>query len=330
MVVLAVYQSALMYGAVIGLLAIGFRLTQEVSGYMNLGYVVNFGVGMMLGFIVSQQTGIAPILVVPFSFILTGLFNTFVYLLFYRRMEIRKYPETLIGLFGLSSTVLAKPALIVSTYWLNLRFESEHWCRPGSISDTTFFLNHLHYRFPGFWGFRGGFIETMILFASIVFFTMWVYGKDLGIKFRAAAENASLLEVCGVNPRNLKALAWFVAGGLSGVAGILSPYALKGEFGRDVEIFFVPVILAVVIIERRELWVAGVMGLLVGFAQMVVVNTGQGVIGVWFAEYWNVLNVIFLAIVLYLKDRRFKYEREQVHQYLGAIILILPFVSHFC
>jgi hypothetical protein len=88
------YQSALMYGAVIGLLAIGFQLTHEVSGYMNLGHVVNLGVGMMFGFMVIQQTNIPPLLGVPFSFILTGGFNALVYLLFYRRMESKRYPET--------------------------------------------------------------------------------------------------------------------------------------------------------------------------------------------------------------------------------------------
>ena len=72
MVYYAVYQTALMYGAVVGLLALGFRLTHEISGYMNLGHTVNLGVGMMLGFIVIQQTNIAPVLGAPFSFILTG------------------------------------------------------------------------------------------------------------------------------------------------------------------------------------------------------------------------------------------------------------------
>ena len=87
MVYYAVYQIALVYGAVVGLLALGFRLTHEVSRYMNLGHTVNLGVGMMLGFIVIQQTNIAPILGAPFAFLLTGGFNAVIYLLFYRRMK---------------------------------------------------------------------------------------------------------------------------------------------------------------------------------------------------------------------------------------------------
>ena len=299
-------QAAVMYGATIGLLAIGFRLTHEASGYMNLGHNVNLGVGMMLGFIVIQQTGITPLLGAPFAFILTGGFNVVIYLLFYRRMETRKYSEALIALFGLVSVFLAKPILIVATYWLNLGFESEHWCRPGPISEYSFFLNHLHYRAPEIWGFKGGFLEVMLLFAAIVIASRWIYRKNMSLRIRAAAEDTSLLEICGINSKNVRALAWFIVGGLAGVAGIVSPYAIKGEFGRDVEILFVPVVLAGIVAENREPWIAGVAGLVVGFSQMVMVNEGQRVIGVFVGDYWNILDVVFLATILYMKDRRIR------------------------
>ncbi|RLG96449.1 hypothetical protein DRO27_02270 [Candidatus Bathyarchaeota archaeon] len=300
------YQSALMYGAVIGLLALGFRLTHEVSGYMNLGHVVNLGVGMMLGFLVIQQTNITPILGVPFSFIFMGGLNALVYLLFYRRMESKRYPEALIALFGLVSSFLWVSILKVTSFWLNLRFESEYWCNPGPISENNFFVNHLHYRTPGFWGFAGGFIEVMLLFASIIFVSYWVYRNGMSVKFRAIAENMSLLEICGVNSSNVKTIAWFIAGGLGGVAGVMAPFALNGEFGGDIEGYFVPVILASVIIGKRESWLAGIAGLVVGFVHRVIINSGVVTLGIWFAEYWNIINVVFLAIVLYMKDRRLK------------------------
>ena len=311
------YQSGLMYGAAIGLLAIGFRLTHEVSGYMNLGYTVNLGVGMMLGFLVIQQTNITPILGAPFAFILTGGFNALVYLLFYRRMESKRYPEAMIALFGLVSGFLWVPILKVTSFWLNLRFESEHWCNPGPISENSFFVNHLHYRTSELWGFGGGFIEVMFLFASIIAFFYWFYGNGASAKFRAAAENMNLLEICGVNSWNVKTLAWFIAGGLGGVAGVMAPFALGCEFGRAVEHFFVPVVLAAVLVEKKESWVAGIAGLVVGFVQMLIVNSGQATLGVWFGEYRNIINVFFLVIILYMKDRRLKLPRW-VHRRLWS------------
>ena len=87
---------------------------------------------------------------------------------------------------------------------------------------------------------------------------------------------------------------------------MLSPYALKGEFGRDVEMFFVPVVLAAIAVENRGLWIAGISGLIVGFTHMAIINSGQGLLGVWFGEYGNIINVVFLAMILYMKDRRLK------------------------
>lgn len=154
--------------------------------------------------------------------------------------------------------------------------------------------------------FRGGFLEVMLLFASIIIVSYWFYRNIASVKLRAIAEDSNLLEICGVNSKNVKILAWFIAGGLGGVAGVISPYSIKGEFGRDVELLFVPVVLAAIVVENREPWIAGVAGLVVGFTQIVLINFGQELFGVWVGEYWNFINVIFLAIALYLKDRRLK------------------------
>ncbi len=67
---------------------------------------------------------------------------------------------------------------------------------------------------------------------------------------------------------------------MGGVAGLLSPYSVKGEFGRDVEVMFAPVVLAAVIAENGELWIAGITGLLVGFTHIVMITFGQELIGV--------------------------------------------------
>ena len=55
MVLYVLYQSALIYGVVVGLLTLGFRLTHETSGYMNIGHSVNLGIGMGFGFVVIQH-----------------------------------------------------------------------------------------------------------------------------------------------------------------------------------------------------------------------------------------------------------------------------------
>ena len=209
MVISALLQVASIYGATIGLLAIGFRLTQTTTGYMNLGHTVNLGAGMMMGFIVIQQLQITPILGAPFAFILTGILNAAVYRLFFQRMKNRGYSEALIALFGVVFMFLGRNVLTVATYLVCDRFESDYWCGP----TQGLMLNHLHY--------RGQRLEAFTLFI-VVFIAFYLYRNTIHGKIqRALSENPSLVEICGINTLKERCIAWFIAGGLAGVAGII-------------------------------------------------------------------------------------------------------------
>jgi branched-chain amino acid transport system permease protein len=273
MVLRVFFYPGLILGATIGLLTMGFRLTHQTSGYMNLGHTVNIGAGMMLGFIVIQQLGLKPIIGAPFAFLLTGAFNVVVYRVFFRRMERLDYSETLISLFGLVFMFLGVAVLTISTYLVCYRFPSEYWCGPSGV----LLLNHLHYRYPLY--------EPIGLFLLIVAGGYWFSKTSTGNKFRAIAENPSLLEICGINSVNVKTLAWFIAGGLAGVAGIISPYLYSGEFARDVELYYLPVFISAILSEKREPWISGLFGLLVGYIQLIVILNGQENVGVFFGEY---------------------------------------------
>lgn len=301
MVLYALYQSALIYGAVVGFLALGFRLTQESSGYMNLGYSVNLGIGMAFGFIVIQQLNIIPILGAPSSFILTGLFNVLVYTLFYRRMELRNYSEALIALFGLVSIYIAENGLTVVEYLMRISFPSEYWCGQAPIRFSS---QHLHYRVSSAGFFIDGLVEILVIFSVIILLFRWIYYTKHGALLRAVGENPSLVEVSGISSLKIKTYAWFIAGGLAGIAGIISPYIMKGEMGRDVQLLFVPMVVASILAEKREPWIAGLVGMFIGFAHLILLTWGQQYIGVWVGEYWSVVPQIFLVIVLSMKDRK--------------------------
>jgi len=238
---MAVYQVALMYGAAVGVLALGFRITHETSGYMNLGHSVNLGIGMAIGFLTIQQLDLNPIFGVLPAFIFTGAFNAIIYLLFYHRMEIKGYSEALISLFGLVSVFLSKNILAVLEYVMRLNLVSEYWC--GTVIERSFSIPHFHYRVPKMWNLWGGFIEITLIFIVIIAVSRWLYKGTWGSFIRAQTENPDLLEISGINTLQLKTLIWFIAGGLGGLSGQISPYVIKGEMGRDVGLYFIPMII---------------------------------------------------------------------------------------
>ncbi len=276
------FYPGLILGATIGLLTMGFRLTHQISGYMNLGHVVNVGVGMMLGFFGIKLLGVKPIIGIPFAFLTTGVFNMIVYRVFFRRMERLGYSEALISLFGLVFMFLGVNVITIVTYLV----------RPWLSSEYP-----LHY--------RGLLFEpvglSLLLIAAGYLFTK----TKLGIKLRAVAENPNLAEICGTNSVNIKTLAWFIAGGLAGTAGIVSPYLYSGEFARDVELYYIPVFISGILSEKKTPWVAGLVGLLVGYTQLIIIVNGQANIGIWFADFREPITVVVLAIILYMKDRKF-------------------------
>ncbi|MCW4013372.1 MAG: branched-chain amino acid ABC transporter permease [Candidatus Bathyarchaeota archaeon] len=286
------FYAGLILGATIGLLTMGFRLTHKTSGYMNLGHVVNVGVGMMLGFIVVQQLGLRPIMGTPFAFLLTGIFNAVVYRVFYHRMEKRGYSEALISLFGLVFMYLGVNVITIATYLVCLHFPSEYWCG----TSGALIRNHLHYRDPLYEPLG---LSLLLIIAGYLFTR-----TNLGIKLRAVAETPTLAEICGTNSVNIKTLAWFIAGGLAGVAGIVSPYLYKGEFARDIELYYIPVFISGILSEKKEPWVAGIIGILVAYIQLIVVLNGQASFGNWFADFTQPILAIVLAIILYMKDRK--------------------------
>jgi branched-subunit amino acid ABC-type transport system permease component len=302
MVYTGIYQAALMYGAVVGILALGFRITHETSGYMNLGHSVNLGVGMAIGFLTIQQLDLNPIFGVLPAFIFTGVFNALIYLIFYHRMEKKNYSEALISLFGLVFVFLSYPILVVLEYVMRLNLVSDCWC--GPVTEHSFSTPHFHYWVPKVWNLTGGFIEITLIFIVIIATSRWLYNDTKSAIVRALAENPDLLEVSGVNTVQLITLIWFIAGGLGGLAGQLSPYVIKGEMGRDVGLYFIPMIIGSIIAEKREPWLAGLAGLIIGAAHIVLLNWGQMWIGIWVGEYWNLLDAIFLVWVMFMKDRR--------------------------
>ncbi|MFH1179651.1 MAG: branched-chain amino acid ABC transporter permease [Candidatus Bathyarchaeota archaeon] len=293
MVLSAFQLAAIIFGSVVGLLAMGFRLTHETSGYMNLGHTVNLGVGMMLGFIVIQCLGIPPIMGAPFAFIITGAFNAIIYLVFFRRMETRNYSETLIALFGLVLMYLSWGVLTIATYLVCYWFPSEYWC----AGAQGLILNHLHYYGAPRYEAIGAFLVIML---AAYFFNR----TDTSLRFKALAENSNLLEICGINSERVRALAWFISGGLAGVAGVIIPYVFKGEFARDVQLLFVPMVVASILGEKREPWIAGLVGMFIGFDHLILLTWGQQYIGIWVGEYWSAVPQIFLVIVLSMKDRK--------------------------
>lgn len=138
----------------------------------------------------------------------------------------------------------------------------------------------------------GGFVPYNLLFifpialaVAVLLFILFEF-TDIGLKMRGAAQNRRGAALRGVNPDRTAALAWALAGGLAGLAGIL----LAGATGLDpfsLSLGFLPAFVAALIggLESMPGVVVGavIIGLVQGMVPLLqyvpvagVIVQGQG------------------------------------------------------
>jgi len=297
----ALFQLSLTFGVSLGLMAVGLRFSERVSGYLNLAHTLTLGVGMMATVVGSYILGSQPYFAAPIAFVVAGSFNAILFHLFFSKIEKRGASEALIGLMGLALILVGENVLNVLTGPMRQLFDSPLWCGPDTIPVSNM---HLHFRDPA------GLIIRPSLIAALTVLGLILYGLHrlektfTGIKIRAVSENERLSEVLGVNPVIVKTLAWFIAGGLGGVAGTFYPYVSKGCFGRNFSYVFLPVFAAALLFESDKPWKTALSGLFVGVLNINLVNWGQSNIGVWVGEYQFVLPLALLVTGIVRKSMR--------------------------
>ena len=295
------FQVSLTFGVSLGLLAIGLRFSERVSGYLNLAHTLTLGVGMVATVTVSYAFGSQPYFAVPVAFVVAGSFNAIIYHVFFRRMEKRRSPEALIGLMGLGLVLVGKNALSIITGPMRRLFDSPLWCGPATISVSNM---HLHFRDPSGLIIKPSVIAAFIVLGLVLSGLLYLEKTSSGIIIRAVSENEGLSVVLGVNPVKVKALAWFIAGGLGGVAGTFYPYVSKGYFGRSSTYVVLPVFAAAMLFESDRPWITALSGLFVGMLNISLIDWGQSIIGVWVGEYQFVLPLKLLAMGMIRKSMR--------------------------
>ena len=131
---------------------------------------------------------------------------------------------------------------------------------PSVFPDKTFQIGNSNLTLSGV----GLFFVAVGL--SVLFIALFRY-TDLGLAMRAAADNRRAASLMGINPERTTAMAWFLAGTLAGLGGVLlagasalHPYTLSLE----VLPAFVAALIGGLESERGALLGAGIVGVTLG------------------------------------------------------------------
>jgi branched-chain amino acid transport system permease protein len=126
-------------------------------------------------------------------------------------------------------------------------------------------------------------------------FLLWLQYSQLGLKFRAVADNAREFALRGYNVDRLRLLAFGLAGGMAGVSSLLVAY----DIGFDPNGGLAAVLLAVVAViigGQRSFWGPICGGILLGVVRSQVV---------WFlsARWQEAVTFAILALFLFLRPQ---------------------------
>jgi branched-subunit amino acid ABC-type transport system permease component len=296
-VLASIYDAGLLFSIVIALLTTGFILTNIISGFPNLGHTLNLGVGMIFSFLFSQITNTSPVIAIPVSLILTGIYSLITYILVFKRI---KKPE-LASLAGLGLLLAGSKVLVILQGYLRVVIDTTWWCGHASIEME---MIHFHYPRNRFFGVHESTLVSLFLILLISTIYLIIKKKGIWVHYLAYMENPELTQLMGVDPEKIRNISWFIAGGLGGIAGTVYPFVFKGYPGGASEGLTVVVFASATFAGMNSPKFGFLAGLVVGFLDIILLTLAQYSIGVWFGDFSRLIPLIILVGSFYIMGKQ--------------------------
>jgi branched-chain amino acid transport system permease protein len=270
--------SALIYGSLFALMAVGLTLTYLTTKVPNFAYGSFVTIGVYVAFTLSRLRGVDPYFSTPLSFVLGGLASLLMYLLVLRPLSKRG-----------SSLV----SLMIATFAVDVAFVgifgiySDYLTSGFGIPDTKQF-----FQLPGDFSLGG---------LPGLFFVL-LTKSNFGVAMRASVENASLAKILGINVEKVYVASWFLAGAFAASAG--SFYVLWLPSGIDTgSSIIVEIFAASILGGLTSIYGAVLGGLIIGGSEIIITSLGSQALGSWVAIYQKAIPLVLMVITLLVLPR---------------------------
>jgi len=205
--------NTIVYSSILGLSSLSLTLTYLTTKVPNFAQGVFLLLGSYVTFTVAEALKQNPYLSLPVAFLLGGA------------VALIQYYGVLLPLStrggSLVTQMVATLAFSILLYGgLNAYASYLDYVYNVQSRDVT--LGFLDYNLGG--GIRAVFLVSTVLAATFILSLYLFLNKTrLGVSVRATVENPSLAESMGINTKLVKAISWFLSGGMASAAGSLYP-----------------------------------------------------------------------------------------------------------
>jgi len=279
-----IVAATIVSSSVIGLMALGFTLQFITLKVPNLAHTtICFSSAYApLSFWFFK---INPYLALPLSFILGSFlsWSLYKYLSFLRARGTGPVGQMMSSLaFGL---IIYGITNIYADY---LSYVQKAWARTFTLANADIIL----FDVPGI-----VFLSPILLVSLTTFFHLLLTRTKFGIAIRAIVQDYSLAATLGVDTERTLGIAWFIVGGIGGLAGAVWPFWFSVDPWTGPRMLS-DIFAACVVGGLFSVYGSILGGVIVGGMEILLLWGVALYVGVWVTSYRPIIPVVVAAITL--------------------------------
>jgi branched-chain amino acid transport system permease protein len=215
-------RAALVYANLLVLMTVGLTFTFITLKVPNFAHGDFVAIGAYVAYTTFRLTGANPYQSLPLSFVIPGIIAMIAYLVLFR-------PLARIGA-GIATMMVAYLAAETVIFSCMLIYAQSMVVVTG-VYFLSFILQDLHFSMFGTSFDLLPFVSTLVVVGMVVILFVLLTRTKFGIAIRASIENPALASTLGYDVEFYYAISWFIAGGVTGVAGgLISMTAPSGPY----------------------------------------------------------------------------------------------------
>lgn len=281
-----VYFDAVIFSSLLVLLSLGLTLTYLTTKVPNFAHASFATIGVYMTLIAVRVWETNPYFAIPLAFVISGMVAVALYTFILKPLAKRGATDAIKMIATLAFDMVIIACINIMADALVDAFK---------VKTREFTLRSYDLQFMDM---------PMIVIAAplaviaigIALYLMLKKTK-FGIAVRASTENPDLSGTVGINVNAVYGMAWWIAGGLAGVAGALMALWFLGD--PNLGPLLIPSIFAASIAGGfTNIFGAVIGGMLVGMAEILGTRFLASELGSWLIAYRPLIPLIIIAVTL--------------------------------
>ena len=289
----------MIYASVLAVLCVGLTLTYKITSVPNFAHMSFAILGMYIALIMARIFEMSVYLALPIAFVASGALSLFMYYGIIRILQKKKS-----SIIAMIIATLAFDIFMIGV----LNIIADGLRNSYQVHSRDFTLRSLDIVIgqdgsdTGLMSGTGGlpmvFVAAVAILAGLGLGLYYLlYKTSFGMSMRGAIENETLAQTLGINTNMIFCFAWFLSGGLAGLAGVLMAMWFQGD--PSLAAIMLPSIFAGSIVGGfASIYGAILGGLLVGMSEVVGTSVLVDILGYWIIPYRPIIPFIAMIITL--------------------------------